>query len=58
MAAHPARLALPIAMLLLAALAVSMCQRSSAVNYARHIQAGAEADAENAAWNEAHDGAD
>jgi hypothetical protein len=54
MADRPARLALPIAPLLLAALAVSMCQRPPAVSYARRIEAGRQADAANATWNRAH----
>ena len=49
-----ARLALPIATLLLAALPVSVCQRPSAVSYARRIEAGRLADAANATWNRAH----
>ncbi len=54
MADRPARLALPIATLMLAALAVSMCQRPSAVGYAGRIEAGRQADAANATWNRAH----
>ncbi len=58
MADRPARLALPIATLLLAALALSMCQRPSAVSYARRIEAGAQADAANAAWSVNRDDGD
>ena len=54
MAGRPARLALPLATLLLAALAASLCQRPSAVNYARRIEAGRQADAANATWNRTH----
>jgi len=54
MADRTAKLALPIATLLLAALAVSLCHRPSAVSYARRIEAGRQADAANATWNRVH----